>query len=229
MITTVLWDVDGTLLDFNAAERAAIRTLFAEFKLGECTDKMLARYSAINISFWERLERNEITKPEVLRGRFEQFFGEYGIDTELAAPFNERYQVTLGDTIVYLDNSIDIVSSLRGKVKQYVVSNGTVAAQTKKLDRSKLGELMDGIFLSEKLGVEKPNTGFFDKAFETIGCKDRSEMIIIGDSLTSDIRGGMNAGIKTCWYNPQKKPVPEGYRIDYVIGDLKEVYEILGI
>lgn len=229
MITTVLWDVDGTLLDFNAAERAAIRTLFAEFKLGECTDEMLARYSAINISFWERLERNEITKPEVLRGRFEQFFGEYGIDTELAAPFNERYQVTLGDTIVYLDNSIDIVSYLRGKVKQYVVSNGTVAAQTKKLDRSKLGELMDGIFLSEKLGVEKPNIGFFDKAFEEIGCKDPSEMIIVGDSLTSDIRGGMNAGIKTCWYNPQKKPIPEGYRVDYVIGDLKEIYDILGI
>ena len=227
MITTVLWDVDGTLLDFNAAERAAIRTLFAEFKLGECTDEMLARYSAINISFWERLERNEITKPEVLRGRFEQFFGEYGIDTGLAAPFNERYQVTLGDTIVYLDDSIDIIRSLRGKVKQYVVSNGTVAAQTKKLDRSKLGELMDGIFLSEKLGVEKPNREFFDKAFAVIVPADPSEMIIIGDSLTSDIRGGMNAGIKTCWYNPQKKPVPEGYRIDYVIGDLHEVYGIL--
>ena len=227
MITTVLWDVDGTLLDFNAAERAAIRTLFAEFKLGECTDEMLARYSAINISFWERLERNEITKPEVLRGRFEQFFGEYGIDTGLAAPFNERYQVTLGDTIVYLDDSIDIIRSLRGKVKQYVVSNGTVAAQTKKLDRSKLGELMDGIFLSEKLGVEKPNREFFDNAFAVIGPADPSEMIIIGDSLTSDIRGGMNAGIKTCWYNPQKKPVPEGYRIDYVIGDLHEVYGIL--
>ena len=229
MITTVLWDVDGTLLDFNAAERAAIRTLFAEFELGECIDEMLARYSEINISFWERLERNEITKPEVLRGRFEQFFGEYGIDTGLAAPFNERYQVTLGDTIVYLDDSIDIIKSLRGKVKQYVVSNGTVAAQTKKLDRSKLGELMDGIFLSEKLGVEKPNREFFDKAFAVIGPKEPSEMIIIGDSLTSDIRGGMNAGIKTCWYNPQKKPVPEGYRIDYVIGNLKEVYGILGI
>ena len=229
MITTVLWDVDGTLLDFNAAERAAIRTLFAEFKLGECTEEMLARYSAINIGFWERLERNEITKPEVLRGRFEQFFGEYGIDTGLAVPFNERYQVTLGDTIVYLDNSIDIVRSLKGKVKQYVVSNGTVAAQTKKLDRSKLGELMDGIFLSEKLGVEKPNREFFDKAFAVIGSTDLSEMLIVGDSLTSDIRGGMNAGIKTCWYNPQKKPVPEGYRIDYMIGDLKEVYGILGM
>ena len=87
---------------------------------------------------------------------------------------------------------------------------------------------MDGIFLSEKLGVEKPNREFFDKAFEVIGPKDLSEVIIIGDSLTSDIRGGMNAGIKTCWYNPQKKPAPEGYRIDFTIGGLKEVYGILG-
>ena len=229
MITTVLWDVDGTLLDFNAAERAALRTLFAEFDLGECTEEMLERYSAINISFWERLERNEITKQEVLRGRYKQFFGEYGIDTELAVPFNERYQVTLGDTIVYMDNSIDIIRSLRGKIKQYVVSNGTVAAQTKKLDRSKLGELMDGVFLSEKLGVEKPNREFFDKVFETIGPKDPSEVLIIGDSLTSDIRGGMNAGIGTCWYNPQGKPVPEGYRTDYVIGNLSEVYKILEV
>ena len=228
MIKTVLWDVDGTLLDFNAAERAAIRTLFAEFGLGECSEEMLARYSKINISFWERLERNEITKPEVLRGRFEQFFGEYGIDVSLAVPFNERYQTTLGDTIVFLDNSREIVRSLMGKVRQYVVSNGTVAAQTKKLDRSKLGEMMDGIFLSEKLGVEKPNRAFFDRVFDEIGPCEPAEVLIVGDSLTSDIRGGMNAGIKTCWYNPAGKSVPEGYRIDYVISDLGEIYGIVG-
>ena len=228
MIKTVLWDVDGTLLDFNAAERAAIRTLFAEFGLGECSEEMLARYSKINISFWERLERNEITKPEVLRGRFEQFFGEYGIDVSLAVPFNERYQMTLGDTIVFLDNSAEIVRSLMGKVRQYVVSNGTVAAQTKKLDRSKLGGMMDGIFLSEKLGVEKPNRAFFDRVFDEIGPCDPAEVLIVGDSLTSDIRGGMNAGIKTCWYNPVGKTVPEGYRIDYVISDLGEIYGIVG-
>ncbi len=197
MIETILWDVDGTLLDFNAAEMTAIRTLFADFGLGECTDAMLARYHGINIDFWQRLERKELSKKQVLTGRFEKFFSEYGIDTGVVPEFNERYQVTLGDTIVFCDDSLNIVRALKGKVKQYAVSNGTVVAQTKKLDRSKLGEQMDGIFLSERLGVEKPDRAFFDQVFSAIRVYDRSTVMIVGDSLTSDIRGGMNAGIKT--------------------------------
>ena len=223
MITTVLWDVDGTLLDFKAAERAAIKALFSKFDLGECTDAMIERYSEINVSFWERLERNELKKPQVLTGRFEQFFSEYGIDTGIVPEFNDRYQLKLGDTIVYRDDSLNIVKSLKGKVKQYVVSNGTVAAQTKKLERSKFGELMDGVFLSEELGIEKPNTGFFEKVFSVICPADLSEVMIVGDSLTSDIQGGMNANIKTCWYNPEKKPVPDRYRVDLDISDLHEL------
>lgn len=223
MITTILWDVDGTLLDFDAAERAAIRALFQKYGLGECTDAMLKRYSEINDGFWERLERGEITKQEVLLGRFTQFFGEYGIDASIAAAFNADYQLKLGDTIVYRDDSFEIVRSLRGKVRQYVVSNGTVAAQTKKLQRSGFDKLMDGVFLSEQLGVEKPNVGFFERVFAAIRPANLSEIMIVGDSLTSDIQGGMNAGIKTCWYNPEKKPVPEGYRLDHVISDLHEL------
>ncbi len=223
MITTVLWDVDGTLLDFNAAERAAIKALFSEFGLGACSDAMLARYSEINAGYWRRLERNELTKAEVLTGRFEQFFREYGLDTRIVQAFNARYQVALGDTIVYRDDSLKLVEALRGRVKQYVVSNGTVVAQTRKLERSKLGALMDGIFLSEELGVEKPNRGFFDKVFSAIRPDDLSQVMIVGDSLTSDIRGGMNAGIGTCWYNPGGEPIPEGYRVDCVIADLNEL------
>ena len=145
----------------------------------------------------------------------------------MAEAFNERYQLCLGDTIVFRDDSYEIVKSLRGKVKQYVVSNGTVVAQEKKLRLSGLGELMDGIFLSEALGVEKPNVEFFDRMFENIDPVEKDQVLIVGDSLTSDIRGGNNAGIKTCWYNPNHKERYADVKIDYEIADLHEVYEFL--
>ena len=187
MIRFLLWDVDGTLLDFRAAETAAVKSLFDEFSLGRCTDEMVRRYSRINTVFWERLERNEITKSQVLIGRFEQFFGEIGIPVSLAEEFNRRYQVRLGDTIVFRDDSIRIVKSLQGCVRQYVVSNGTIVAQNRKLKLSGLGDLMDGIFLSEEIGAEKPSKAFFDAVFEKIRPFRPDEILIVGDSLTSDI------------------------------------------
>ncbi len=225
--TTILWDVDGTLLDFKAAEKAAVQALFREFSLGECTDEMVRRYSQINEVFWQRLERNELTKPQILVGRFEQFFSEIGIPASLAPAFNDRYQLALGDTIVFRDDSISIVRSLQGKVKQYAVTNGTVTAQNKKLTVSGLKDLLDGAFLSEGVGAEKPNMAFFDAVFDVIRPTDLSKILIIGDSLTSDIRGGNNAGIRTCWYNPDRLPARPGYNIDYIISDLREVPEII--
>ena len=226
-INVILWDVDGTLLDFSAAERRALEDCFRSFQMGPCTPELLARYSQINRTYWRRLERGELTKPQVLLGRFEEFFAEEGIDVSLAPQFNDAYQLRLGDTIVYRDDSYEIVKSLRGKVRQCVVSNGTVVAQTKKLTRSGLGALMDGVFLSEQLGAEKPKKEFFDQVLAAIGPVEKSETMIVGDSLTSDIRGGDNAGIVTCWYNPEGIKAPEGYRIDHEIRDLHEVYGLL--
>lgn len=227
MIQTILWDVDATLLDFHAAERTAILKLFQQFHLGECSDAMLQRYAKINRGYWERLERCELTRDQVLVGRFQEFFEKEGLDVSAAPAFNEAYQQALGDTIVYRDDSYQIIDSLRGKVKQYVVSNGTIVAQEKKLRLSGLGALMDGVFLSEELGVEKPNKAFFDKVFEEIGDIDRDTVLIVGDSLTSDIRGGNNAGIRTCWYNPGHAARIEGVHVDYEITDLHEVYDLL--
>lgn len=227
MIRTILWDVDGTLLDFLAAEKAAVQALFQEFGLGECTDEMVERYSAINKAYWERLERKEMTKPEILVGRFHDFFAEVGVETSVAPAFNDQYQVRLGDTIVFHDDSYEIVKSLRGRVRQYAVSNGTVVAQMKKLRGSGLGELMDGIFLSEEVGAEKPSPEFFEPVFEQLRPFDKSEVLIVGDSLTSDIRGGNNAGIPTCWYNPGHAPRKGNVRIDYEIDNLHQIEEIL--
>lgn len=223
----LLWDVDGTLLDFIAAEKAAVQTLFREFGLGECTDEMVERYSRINKEYWERLERGELSKPEILVHRFADFFASEGLDASKAPEFNEQYQVRLGDTVVFCDDSYELLSSLRGRVKQYAVSNGTVVAQTRKLRRSGFDRLLDGVFLSEELGYEKPATEFFDRVFAAIGEPDRERVLIVGDSLTSDITGGNRAGIRTCWYNPKGEPNLTAAHADYEIRDLHGILDII--
>ena len=227
MITTILWDVDGTLLNFLAAEKAAIQMLFREFQLGECTDEMIARYSAINRRYWEKLERGEITKAQVLIGRFQEFFISEGLDASVAESFNEIYQIRLGDTIVFCDESDRILSSLKNNFRQFAVSNGTVKAQTRKLQRSGLEKVFDEIFLSEQIGAEKPSPLFFEKVLESIGPVNKEEILIVGDSLTSDMKGGNNIGIKTCWYNPGHIVNKTDVHVDWEIEDLHEIYRIL--
>lgn len=226
-IKVVLWDIDGTLLNFKAAEKAAIRKCFEKHGLGECTDEMLAQYSEINHGYWQRLERGEVSKPEVLVGRFSDFFAQQGLDVSVAAAFNEDYQVKLGDTICFEKNALETILELKGRVLQCAVTNGTKTAQTRKLANSGLDELLDEIFISDVIGVEKPMRGFFDAVWNKIGHFSRKEVLIVGDSLTSDIRGGLNADILTCWYNPTGAENASEVRSDYEIRNLKEVLEIV--
>ena len=227
MIKVLLWDIDGTILDFLAAEKEAMKKCFQICGLGECTDEMIARYSRINRKYWEMLERGEITKPEVLVGRFEEFFASEGIVTDCAPEFNKEYQVRLGDTICFHDNAYELLKSLKGSVKQYAVTNGTMVAQDRKLKLSGLIDIFDDVFISEELGVEKPGIGFFEKVWEKIGTYEPNEVMIIGDSLTSDMQGGNNAGILCCWYNPKGAVNDKGVRIDYEIEDLQKVRGIV--
>lgn len=226
MIKVILWDIDGTLLDFIKAEYAAIKKCFEVFQLGECTDEMIARYSKINRGYWERLERKEITKPEVLVGRFRDFFASENIDTDCAEEFNKEYQVRLGDTICFCDNSYEIIKSLKGRVKQYAVTNGTKIAQDKKLVKSGLIDLFDDIFISEEVGYEKPDVRFFEHVWAKIGAYKPNEVMVVGDSLTSDMQGGNNAGIVCCWYNPKRITNNSSLKIDYEITDLSQILEI---
>lgn len=227
MIKVILWDIDGTLLNFEAAENYAIRKCFEIFEMGSCTDEMIARYSVINKKYWERLERGEISKPEVLVGRYREFFEKEGLPVENAEAFNTEYQIRLGDTAFFYDNAYELVKKLKSQVKQYAVTNGTLVAQERKLKKSGLDKILDGVFISDVLGVEKPNIGFFDKVFAEIGDYEKDEVLIVGDSLTSDIQGGNNAGIRCCWYNPKQSADAGNRRIDYEIRDLWEVEKII--
>ncbi len=228
MIKTLLWDIDGTLLDFGKSEEYGIRKCFEIFSLGECTDEMLSRYSVINRKYWEKLERNELTKPEVLRGRFVEFFSTEGIEFDKIDEFNLEYQYRLGDKVFFCDNGLETVEFLKGKVKQYAVTNGTFVAQDRKLKQSGLDKIFDGVFISDKIGFEKPSMEFFDAVQSEIGKFNQDEVMIIGDSLTSDIRGGNNVGILCCWYNAHGGENRDNLRVDYEITDVSEVLEILG-
>ena len=124
-------------------------------------------------------------------------------------------------------DTMEAAQALRGKVKQYAVTNGTRIAQERKLKGSGLAELLDGVFISEILGVEKPGIGFFQQVWEKIGTYAPDEVMIVGDSLTSDIQGGNNAGILCCWFNPKGAPAPENLRIDYNIQTLSQILDLI--
>lgn len=227
MFKVILWDVDGTLLDFKAAERAALFTCFRDFDLPPCTEEQLARYSAINVRYWKRLENGEITKAELLPGRFREFFREECIAFDRFDEFNADYQLRLGEQIFPIDDCLNLLTSLKGRVKQYAVTNGTRVAQERKLKKSGLDRILDGSFISEMVGAEKPSMDFFRPVLEAIGPYQQDEILIVGDSLTSDMRGGNRAGIRCCWFNPRKEPLPEDLRIDFNIQHLDEVLHIL--
>ena len=228
MYKYLLWDIDGTVLDFLASEAYAIRFLFKKYNLGKCSDEMLKLYSEINADYWRKLERNELTKAEILVGRFKEFFGIIGADTSVAEDFNRDYQVTLGDYVEFIDKAEEILLYQKGKYVLAAVTNGTKVAQERKLRLSGLDKIFDHIYISENVGSEKPNKEYFDYVFENLGITDKKEVLIIGDSLTSDMKGGFFAGIDTCWYNPGHSHNKLGIPVTYEIDDLDEIMKIVG-
>ena len=234
MVKVILWDIDGTLLDFKQSEYDAVKKCFEIFHMGNCTDEMIERYSNINAKYWERLERGEITKEQTLIGRFEEFFASEGLSVQKAQAFNKEYQIRLGDKVFFNDDANALILELKSKVKQYAVTNGTLAAQSSKLAKSGLDTLLDGTFISDEIGVEKPNIEFFNHVFGEIKKAGTSqehlrndEIMIVGDSLTSDMQGGNNAGILCCWYNPKGTKNTRDLKIDYEIRNLKEVIALI--
>lgn len=200
-IKAVLWDVDGTLLNFKKAHYVALYKCFAYFN-EYLDDEMVNVYDHINHGYWLKLEKGEIGKNELLVKRFVDFFDEYGIMIN-PVKFNEMYQVELGNTYVFNDHGYETVKALKDRgIVQFAVTNGTKTAQDGKLRGSGLIDILDEIFISEDVGYEKPDKRFF----EPIEAKlkeygiDKNECIIVGDSESSDIQGGINAGIRTVHY-----------------------------
>lgn len=226
-IKAVLWDLDSTLIDYHIPERNAIIRCFEDFNLGPCPEEFLTSYHDVNIKWWDKLEKGIMTKERITVGRFEEMLEKFGYDASIASEFNDDYMDRLGDMVCPIDGAIEVLSALHGKVIQAIATNGVVKTQQKKIANSGFAQYVDKIYISGLLGADKPSVDFFNRILEDLPGLKKNEIMMVGDSLTSDMKGGNNAGLVCCWFNPQHKSPDPSLKIDYEISDLREVPEVL--
>ncbi len=220
-----LFDADNTLLDFTRAEHDALCLCLASRGLPNDEDTV-ALYSAINDGHWKRLERGETTRDRLKVERFSDFFDTVGFDGDPVAMAHD-YESTLGRQTHLLDGALALIQSLHGKCRLFIVTNGITAVQKSRFGGCALAPYFEQCFISEEMGCAKPEKRFFDMVAAAIPDFDPAEALVIGDSLSSDIRGGVNAGLHTCWFNPAGKPAPAGLPITYTVRNLSEIRTIL--
>lgn len=221
----LLFDADGTLLDFLRSESEAIRETMLLHGIVPDDDKV-SLYSEINDGLWKKLERREIEKKVLLYHRFELLFEALGMSGDAKAMAGD-YMHALSTKGYLLDGAEDMCRALFGKAKMYIVTNGVEFIQRGRYARCGIDSYFDDIFISDAVGVEKPSVEYFEYVASRIDGFDKSRAIIIGDSLTSDMKGGVNFGIDTCWYNPKGKPAPSDMPLTYDVRSFEEIVDII--
>ena len=220
----LLFDCDRTLLDFNSAMKAAITKLLLKYGVPEVTDEMVSFYDAWNNSLWDQLEAGLITKEELVYARFPVVCSRYGITYPGKGKMESDYILFLSEGHEPMPDALDVVKKLSEQYKIFIVSNGFIEVQERRVTESGLRQYLCGSFISEEIGFSKPDPRFFEESLKQIGDFDKSKYLIIGDSMTADIQGGVSFGIDTCLVSKKK---PEGYDFEptYVVGELKELLE----
>lgn len=221
MLKYIFLDLDDTILNFTAGEAIALSQALTEAGI-EPTQAVLDRYHLINIAHWELLEEGRLSREEVLVQRFEQLFRELGISYS-GATVNDRYERLLSRQHAFIPGAEVLLKELAPHYQLYLASNGASAVQRPRLDDAGIRPYFKGIFISEELGADKPSKAFFDTCFAAIPGFRREAAVMVGDSLTSDIRGGRNAGLRTVWFNPQGKEPRQDIRPDCTIHTLQEL------
>ncbi|MED3563005.1 YjjG family noncanonical pyrimidine nucleotidase [Bacillus xiapuensis] len=224
---TLLFDVDDTLLDFDAAEKFALRKLFEEqdFPL---TTEVEYRYRKINTGLWMGFEEGKLTLDGVLNSRFSLLFKEYGLEKD-GALLEKKYRSLLAESHQLMPGAFELISELQNHFDLYIVTNGVSETQHRRLSDSGLYPFFQDIFVSEETGFQKPLKGFFDYVFSRIPNFSTENCLIIGDSLSSDMKGGKNAGIDTCWFNPNLQSNLTDILPTYQIQKLDELYKVLDL
>ena len=226
MYTALLFDFDDTILSFSKAEEYALTKFFKEYGIDEKRE-YIELYKEINMSYWHRLEKKEISRQDILDNRFKEFFERInykyqGIDIKDA---NDIYFHYLTSKIFYIDGAVDALKKLKEKYQIYLITNGLKQVQEKRMKlATEINYLFDGVFVSEELNCAKPSTVFMDCIIKKTNLK-KEEMLIIGDSLSSDIALGINSNVDTCWFN--EKNEKSDLKINYIVGNYDELLKIL--
>ncbi|MBO4716273.1 MAG: YjjG family noncanonical pyrimidine nucleotidase [Spirochaetales bacterium] len=221
----LLFDADNTLLDFDENERVSLLDTFEHFGL-PCTEEVLGLYHEINIMYWEMLSRKEIERDALLIKRFETLFERVGIKADPVATEN-HYRTNLGNGCQIMEGAMEVLMELKKDYKLYVITNGVAKTQHNRLEKSGLAELMEDIFISDEIGYNKPDREFFEYVESHIPCFEHEKALVIGDSLFSDIRGGVEFGLDTCYLNIYHKPNTSEIISTYEIQDIVELPQLL--
>jgi 2-haloacid dehalogenase len=225
MYEFLLIDLDDTVLDFHGAEAVAIRKTLADAGV-KPTDAVCQRYSECNQLHWKRLERGEITREQVIVGRFQMLFDELGVAVDAVA-VADNYTENLSQRHDYLPGAEEALIALQRKYRLFLASNGTAWVQHRRINASGVGKYFEKMFISQEIGADKPAKEFFERSFAQIPGFDPAKAMMIGDSLTSDILGGQNVGITTCWVNLHGKTCNLEKAPDYEIGSISQLEALL--
>ncbi len=220
----LFFDLDNTLLDFYKSEKYAVRLVLKQFSLPH-DDTAVATYSAINRSYWERFEKGEIKKEEIFESRFYTFLDHYGLTADVPA-IAKQYFKNLAEGYHTVSGATQILTYLKNKgYLIYATTNGVAFTQFNRIEHSGLKPYFDAVFVSEEVGHQKPKREYFEYVIANISPVNRCEILVIGDSQSSDILGGINAGLDTCWFNAENsKPL---YNATYEIKKLSDLKNIL--
>ena len=221
----LLFDADNTLFDFEAANHNAFAQVCKYCGLPS-TEERDDFYESINRPLWHQLDRGEVTKEWLVVERFRRFLAQKGIDRD-PAECNRIQLAGLGSSTALLPHALEVVETLAKTHKLYIVTNAVASVQRSRLANSTIAPYITAAFISEEAGAAKPSRAYFDYVFARIDGITPENCLVIGDSLSSDIKGANNAGLPCCWYNLKNEPRPADLAIDYEIGDLRELYDIV--
>lgn len=221
----LLFDADDTLFDFHKAMCESLAKTLAEQNI-RCTEELIAQYDAINQQYWRRYEAGEVTKQQMQRGRFADFLASCGIECE-PERFDARYLGHLGDCPYLYDGAKELCEDLSRVYRLAIVTNGISSMQRRRMDNSAIAGYFEEIFISEDTGFKKPEKGFFYYVFSRYPEVPLDKILIIGDSLGSDIKGGIDAGIATCWMNTRHEPPNDALKPTYICEDFSALRTLL--